>query len=166
MPMSVIQRAEKILLNISSDLKALQQELYPVQDRGIEKTQKVFTQQSHILFRKPLIEGLGLFASIGAASAPYLLGRVNYSWANNALQYLQTKENQTLLQEWINKGTAFSASAFVEPSKVRSDAELQRLNQQQQECSNLQSSLQSMIQTHETALQRLQNIESTAKSAG
>lgn len=182
MPMPVTQRAEKVLLDISRLFTSLQSDAFAIQERTAKKTKATYENQVEILSRKPKLEWSGLFGSASVLISPWALGKLHDSIANANARVISTdslqgfiasliplvgdKKIRIQLMEWVKQATgAFSASQ-VDTPKVKSDAELQRLNQQSQELASLMSGLQSAIQTHQTALQRLQNNESSAKQGG
>ena len=183
MPMPVTQRAEKVLLDISRLFTSLQSDAFAIQERTAKKTKAAYEHQVKVLERKPWIEGSGLVGSACLFISPWALEKLHTYLANanagtvgptgllqglisQALSRVQDEKIRTQLMEWAKQVTGALSASQVDTPKVKSDAELQRLNQQSQELASLISGLQSAIQTHQTALQRLQNNESSAKQAG
>lgn len=165
MPMSVIQRAEKIMLNISSDLRSFQSEAYAMQDRTAQKTKDVYSSQAGLMHRKAFIEGLNLAGSVVVlVYYQKQIQALGPQASESVRQGLTNTQNHGI--EFLQKAASFFSSLLVESPKISNDAESQKLGLQQQENSSLQSGWQNAIQTHESALQRLQNIESNTKAAG
>lgn len=70
MPASVMQRAEKILINISYDLRNLQTEAYRSQDDIAKRTKAAYVSQQRVLYIKPFMEALSMGAYLVVAHDP------------------------------------------------------------------------------------------------
>ena len=154
MPAPVMQRAEQVLNNISYTLRNIQSETYATQDRIAEKTQEVYSNQKWVLYRKPLMETLSLVTYAIVAYNP-----------NQLMKALRTTNREEALN-FLSRSTGAISSLSVEPASVSAQATLQKLQSGQTEITTLHQSLQSMIQTHDAAIQRLQNMEGAARQAG
>lgn len=167
--MQVAQRAEEVFLKISSHLGNLQRESLSLQDRLAKKTKALYQRQAAILFGKSLVEGLSLVGSVAVFSHyQKKIDQLNQNQTQPLYKELKKKLEKTQEQMVgaVTRGGTM-LSALTEPVKIfLSDIPSQATTITQQENSTFQGSLSSIIQTHETALQRLQNIESSAKAAG
>lgn len=92
----------------------------------------------------------------------YAVVAVNPAKLKGALNL--TDEKQAL--DLVSRATAALTSVAVEPSSVSVQASLQKLQAGQGELTTFHNSLQSMMQTHDAALQRLQNMEGANRQAG
>lgn len=149
-----MQRAETVLLNISADLRTIQSQAYALQDSIAQKTHDGFVDQKWVLYRKPFLEAF----SMGA----YTFVAINPAGLKAALNL--TDDKQVL--DLVSKATAALTSVAVEPSSVSVQASMQKLQAGQAELTTFHNSLQSMMQTHDAALQRLQNMEGANRQAG
>lgn len=154
MPASVMQRAEAVMLNISADLRTIQSQAYALQDNLAQKTHDGFMSQRWVLLRKPVLEA----CSIGA----YAFVAINPQKLQDALKLTDKKEALDL----VSKATTAFTSVAVEPSSVSVQASMQKLQAGQTELTTFHNSLQSMMQTHDAALQRLQNMEGANRQTG
>ena len=154
MPASVMQRAEKVLIDISYDLRNIQSEAYKTQDRVANQIHEGYKDKKWVLYRKPVLDSLSLGTRIVA----------NYNPAKimQALGTTDRTEALTLLKNSLDILTSIP----VDGSNVAVDANLDKLKSSQGELATFHQSMQSMIQTLDTALQRLQNMEGANRQAG
>ncbi len=186
MPIPAAQRAEKILLNISHELRNIQLDAYNGQDRTAQAIHKTYQSHAGNLYQKSGLEFLSL---VGSLAIPYLASRQitslsaniqNYQLlerndqikptvANKFIKELNSEiqkisENTKQTQEYMGKAIGV-VSSLMDPSNMKSQTDAQRLATAQSELGTLHQALQSAIQTHEAALQRLQNIENSTRNA-
>ncbi len=152
MPAQVTVRAERVLMNISTLLRTVQSETYASQDRLAGLTDEAYKNHKWVLMRKPIGDTLSMAAYAITALNPSLVPLLGQLPSEAALKIVSTT-------------TGAATSLFSEPASAGSQAELQKLQAAQSEIASLHSSLQSMIQTHEAALQRLQNMEGANRQA-
>ncbi|MGH2611807.1 MAG: hypothetical protein ACRDFB_02010 [Rhabdochlamydiaceae bacterium] len=161
MPASVMHRAENVLNNISNTLRTVQSEMYALQDRIAEQIHQAYLNQNKVSLRKPVMELLSLATYCVAAYDP--AGLTTHLTKTLNLMGQDKKGNSIPLKEktldLVSRFTGSVSSMLVEPSQVSTQENLQKLQSNQGEISTLHQSLQTMIQTHDTALQRLQNME-------
>ncbi len=186
MPIPAAQRAEKILLSISHELRSIQLDAYNGQDRTAQAIHKTYQSHAGNLYQK---SGLELLNLVGSLAIPYLASRQIASlsatiqdyqlWARNDLMkptdankfikelnsdIQNISENAKQTQEYMGKAVGV-ASSLMDPSNMKSQTDAQRLQTAQSELGTLHQALQSAIQTHEAALQRLQNVENSTRNA-
>jgi hypothetical protein len=154
MPASVMQRAEKVLMNISDDLRNIQAQAYTSQDRIAKQIHKGYVDQKWVLYRKPAMEALSIGAYLVVAYDPSKL-----------MQKLGTTDRKEAL-DFLSRVSGAVTSVAVEPSNISVQANLQRLNLGQAELTNFLNNWPSVIQAHDAALQRLQNVEGTNRQGG
>ena len=170
MPASVTQRAEQVLNSISYALRDIQSQAYDTQDRVAKQTQEVYRTQKQILCKKPAVDIfslatralVGWFApaeSMRSFSPPI----PNLTPKQHAQELAKTKQAHIDLFE---RCIGAASSSWLDPSNTAAQAEIQKLQAGQAEISTLQTGLQTMIQTHDAAIQRLQNMEAAARQAG
>jgi hypothetical protein len=170
MSRSVIERAERVLNDISYALRDIQSDVYKAQDRIAKKTQEVYGSQKDILAKKPFMD---ICAQLAHAGAGWFIPAECFRSLSHEIPNLSPEEHGKELAknkrdhlDILDRSIAVISSAWLDPEKSGTDAELQKLNAGQSETSTLQNSLQTMIQTHDAAIQRLQNMEASARQAG
>ncbi len=154
MPSSVVERAEKVLLDISWDLSEIQKHGYQIQDSLAKRTHEGYITQKWVLYRKPFIEGMGLASYIIVAYDPSKL-----------IELLKLADKKEVL-EIVGRVSGGLTSLLVDPSNVAVQGEIQKLQTGQQELSGFFNHLMGIRQTHEGAIQRLQNMEGANRQAG
>ena len=145
--MKVMQRAEKVFLELGHRVSELRDQTYAQQERLAKKVVEVFQRQTVTKQQLPSIELLKAASSVAIA--------VKY-------------EGPT--RELFNKGIEAAANAqrttSVDIPEVAAQSEINLLQSQQGQVNNSQSAFQSAQNTIDTTLQRLQQIESSAKAGG
>ena len=169
MPASATQRAESVLNEISYALRNIQSNVYEAQDRIAKQTQEIYGKQKEVLAQKPAAD---IFAQLVHAGANWLIPAESFRLSHEIPDLTPKEYGQELDKnkkahiDILDRSIAVVSSALLDPAKNAADAELQKLTVGQQETSTLQNSLQTMIQTHDAAIQRLQNMEAAARQAG
>ena len=143
MPLSAVQRAEKLSLTITGQLREIQMNAYATQDRVAKDIHDAYKEQKWVIFRRPAAE-------------------IFFSAASSIVILTYSKE----IGEIIGRGSSVANGLFVEPASIDVQSKQQQLQTRQSELTTWQQGWSSIMQTHETALQRLQNIESGARNAG
>jgi len=154
MPASVMQRAEKVLLEISADLRTIQSQAYDLQDALAKKTNDGYSSQRNNLLIKTVLQGSSLAARVWVVGNPTTVKRL--------IRINEDKEAIDLVSNSMNALTTL----LTEPSGVMLQSNMQKLQSNQAELTTFHNSLQSMMQTHDAALQRLQNMEGANRQAG
>lgn len=147
MPASVMQRAETVLLNISSDLRTLQNQAFEIQDHLARRTNDTFIKQKSLSHKKFAMEVISLAGNSYVAINPA-----------KVMQIMRLNEKKDA-QDIVGKLTGAISSIAFEPANLSIQADAEKLKTGQQELSAFFNSLSGIIQTHDTALQRLQNME-------
>lgn len=154
MPLPVNQRAEKVLLEISSDLRQIQSQLFAAQDATAAKVNEGFQDHRRIALRKPVMEIATAALYVWVAKDPSkLMAALRMQDPKSALEFL------TKISTAVN-------SLASDPSNMSAQANMQRLQSAHTEISSIQSSLVNAMQTHDAALQRLMNMEGANRQAG
>lgn len=146
MPMPAIQRAEKLLLKISADASDIKMKIYDMQDALAKKVNQTFCRLVEINKKVPDLEGSKFAGNLFNQFAKYGEG------------------TQNLVQRGIDILALSQRTQQIDTPKTQTDAEQQLLNIQKDQITNLQQGIQSIAQTNDAALQRLQQIESSAKN--
>lgn len=154
MPASVMQRAEAVMINIAGDLRRIQSHAYDLQDTMAQKTHDGFLSQKNNLLMKTGLQGASLAARVWVVKNPGIVKRFVHI----------NKDKEAI--DLISNGMNALSTLAVEPSSVSIQANMQKLQAGQTELATFHSSLQSMMQTHDAALQRLQNMEGANRQAG
>ncbi|MGR3974028.1 MAG: hypothetical protein QRY72_05635 [Candidatus Rhabdochlamydia sp.] len=150
MPMSAIQRAEKILLNICFDLRILQVNSLSVQSKLAKDTQSVF--ESKISHSKQKV-GIDLLT---------LVGLVAGAWNSDKLE--KCNINFTTYQTLVNHASNGINGLYTHPQELSHDMNMSKVSAQSDENRTWTSGVQSILQTYERALDQLHNIENNVRS--
>jgi len=145
MPMPALQRAEKLLLKISADLRTVQMQAYQMQDDLAQRVHQKYCRLTEVSKENPDLE-----------KGRFLLKLTSFVTSDETVKKL------TL--EGADAWAGVQKNQRVETPQTQVQGELTKLQTDQGQISGLLEGFRSMMQTHEAALQRLQQIESSAKN--
>ncbi|CAM0117255.1 hypothetical protein [Rhabdochlamydiaceae symbiont of Dictyostelium giganteum] len=146
MPMSAIQRAEKVLLNICFDLRKIQVNSLEFQSKINKDTQTVYSQKIHHARVKTGIDIFTLAA--GMSSLAQKAEWIPYAVPSEAIQPTTNMIN----------------GFWAQPKDISHDMEMHKFNAQAQENTTWTSGIGSILQTYERALEQLRSVENNIRS--
>jgi hypothetical protein len=146
MPMPAIQRAEKLLLKISADIRTMQMQTYELQDKLAQKIHQKYCRLTDIVKENPTLQESSL--------------------VYKALSFVVTNDEtrRKLFQEGADTFIGVQRTHRMDAPKTQTEGKLGSLQSQQGQLASLNDGFRSIMQTHDTALQRLQQIEGSAKN--
>jgi len=143
--MKVMQRAEKVFLELGQRVSELRDQTYVQQERLAKEVVDVYHKQTNAQRYLPQVEAMKAV-----------------SLASTAIRF--DEATAKVFNQGIEAAAGASRTSLVDLPGTAAQSELSLLQSQQGAAGGAQQALQSAAQTVDTTLQRLQQIESSAKN--